>query len=91
MEEYKKKKLGYEFHRQVIIDNFIVDFYCHELSLAIEVDGSSHDEKEEYDEERDSIIRSLGVHILRVLDVDVKRRMDCVIQNIQNTTEELTS
>ena len=40
----KGKAMGVEFHRQVPIDNFIVDFYCHELMLTIEIDGSSHDE-----------------------------------------------
>ena len=39
----KNKSLGYEFHRQVPLDNFIVDFYCHELNLAIEIDGNTHD------------------------------------------------
>jgi len=45
----KGKVMGVEFHRQVPIDNFIVDFYCHELMLAIEIEGSSHDEKQDYD------------------------------------------
>ena len=37
--QIKNKSLGVEFHRQVPLDNFIVDFYCHELMLAIEIDG----------------------------------------------------
>ena len=44
--------MGVEFHRQVPIDNFIVDFYCHELILAIEIDGNSYDEKQDYDQDR---------------------------------------
>lgn len=44
--------MGVEFHRQVQIDNFIVDFYCHELILAIEIDGNSHNEKQDYDQDR---------------------------------------
>jgi hypothetical protein len=39
LSKIRRKSLGYEFHRQVPIDEFIVDFYCHELKLAIEVDG----------------------------------------------------
>jgi very-short-patch-repair endonuclease len=46
------KALGYEFHRQVPIDEFIVDFFCHELLLAIEIDGSSHDYNFDYDDLR---------------------------------------
>ncbi|MBT0813133.1 DUF559 domain-containing protein [Litoribacter ruber] len=42
----KNKALGVEFHRQVPIDNFIVDFYCHELMLAIEIDGNTHEYEE---------------------------------------------
>ncbi|MGV2481542.1 UNVERIFIED_CONTAM: DUF559 domain-containing protein, partial [Salmonella enterica subsp. enterica serovar Weltevreden] len=42
----KNKSLGVEFHRQVPLDNYIVDFYCHELMLAIEIDGNSHDHSE---------------------------------------------
>ena len=40
--QIKGKKLGCEFHRQVPINNYIVDFYCHELNLVIEIDGDSH-------------------------------------------------
>ncbi len=39
----KQKALGVQFHRQVPMLNYIVDFYCHEISLVIEIDGSSHD------------------------------------------------
>ena len=41
----KGKAFGYEFHRQVPINEFIVDFFCHELLLAIEIDGNTHDYK----------------------------------------------
>ena len=42
-QKIKWKALGVEFHRQVPVNKYIVDFYCHELMLAIEIDGSSHD------------------------------------------------
>ena len=42
--QIKGQTLKYEFHRQVPIDEFIVDFYCHELKLAIEIDGDSHND-----------------------------------------------
>ncbi|MBR0569562.1 DUF559 domain-containing protein [Microvirga sp. STS03] len=51
--ELKNKQiLGYDFDRQKPIDSFIVDFYCKELSLAIEVDGDSHDYSFEEDRNR---------------------------------------
>jgi very-short-patch-repair endonuclease len=80
----KGKALGIEFHRQVPIDEFIVDFYCHELRLAIEIDGCSHDEKFEYDLKRQEKLESLGVGFLRFNDMDVKRDMYKVIRAIED-------
>jgi very-short-patch-repair endonuclease len=60
-----KKMHGFDFDRQRPIDNFIVDFYCKELMLAIEIDGDSHDCKYEEDLKRQEKLESLGVHFLR--------------------------
>ena len=76
----RRKSLGYEFHRQVPIDEYIVDFYCHELRLAIEVDGSSHDNKYEYDLRRQLKLESLGVRFIRFDDLDVKRNINDVLR-----------
>lgn len=57
----KNKSLGVEFHRQVPILEFIVDFYCHELFLAIEIDGGSHLFKYEYDISRQGKLEDQGV------------------------------
>ncbi|MFN4152426.1 MAG: endonuclease domain-containing protein, partial [Candidatus Sericytochromatia bacterium] len=51
---------GFDFHRQKPINNFILDFYCCKLKLAIEIDGSSHLVKENYDRERQNIIEKYG-------------------------------
>ncbi len=79
----KGKSFKYEFHRQVPLDNFIVDFYCHELMLAIEIDGSSHDEKQDYDQNRQFILENLGVKFLRFEDIDVKKKMPWVLEELQ--------
>ncbi|GGK73470.1 endonuclease domain-containing protein [Rufibacter glacialis] len=81
-EEIKNRKLGLQFHRQVPLLSYIVDFYCHGLRLAIEVDGSSHDEKGEYDSKREQELSAYGVRLLRFEDMDVKRRMPYVVQEI---------
>ncbi len=60
----KNKALGVEFHRQVPMLNFIVDFYCHELKLAIEIDGESHEFKYEYDAKRQGSLEQYTVSIL---------------------------
>ncbi|WKK82544.2 endonuclease domain-containing protein [Marivirga arenosa] len=77
-EEIKGKRLGYQFHRQVPLDCFIVNFYCHELMLAIEVDGGSHDNESaiKLDQKRQSKLESLGVKFLRFDDEDVKTQTE---------------
>jgi len=89
--QIKGKTMGVEFHRQVPIDNFIVDFYCHELMLAIEVDGNTHDFEEVAvsDARRQRILERLGVRFLRLNDVLVKRNMSACLEILWNKIEEL--
>ena len=77
------RKNGYKFHRQKPIDEYIVDFFCKKVMLAIEIDGRSHDGKLEYDEKRQKKIESYGIHFLRFSDEAVKKRMNAVIIRIQ--------
>ena len=87
----KGKSFGVEFHRQVPIDEYIVDFYCHELLLAIEIDGSSHDIEEisMNDKKRQERLESLGVNFIRFLDKDVKRNLNDVLRVLEITILEL--
>ena len=73
--QIKNKKLGYDFHRQKPIDNYIVDFFCPKLMLAIEIDGASHNDKVEYDKTRQERLESLGVRFIRFRDEDVKNNL----------------
>jgi very-short-patch-repair endonuclease len=78
--ELKKRKfLGIDFDRQKIIGNYIVDFYCAEKQVVIEIDGSSHDNKIDYDAQRDAFLAGLGLTVLHIPDIDVKRDMSGVI------------
>lgn len=70
-----KQFSGLDFDRQKIIGNYIVDFYCAEKSVVIEVDGSSHDDKVEYDKQRDAFLLGLGLCVIHILDVDVKQNL----------------
>ena len=87
----QKKSLGVEFHRQVPIDNYIVDFYCHELMLAIEVDGDSHlnTDIQINDVLRQEILEKLGVIFIRFSDLDIKKNINDVIRCLQVKIEEL--
>ena len=84
----KSKQLdGLDFDRQRVIGNYIVDFYCHEYALVLEIDGSSHDDKQEYDAARDAFLKGLGLNVLHVQDIDVKKNLAGVIELVkQNTT-----
>ena len=78
-----KQVRGYDFHRQKPIDNYIVDFYCSELLLAIEIDGRSHDDRIEADEMRQRRLELLGVHVIRFADLDVKKNLIGVVMTIE--------
>ncbi|MFV1883448.1 MAG: endonuclease domain-containing protein [Balneola sp.] len=82
MKEISKRKPGVKFHRQVPVHEYILDFYCHELKLAIEVDGGSHDvpAQREKDKIRDFKLQQLGIIVLRIDDLDVKRNLDSVVR-----------
>lgn len=67
----RKNKSGYKFYRQKIINHFIVDFYCAKLKLVVEIDGMSHKGKEEYDDKRENILKSLELKVTRYKDFDV--------------------
>ncbi len=83
--EIKNKQLeGYQFHRQVPMLDYIVDFYCHELRLVIEIDGDSHfhDDAPLKDKIRQERIEKYGVTFLRFDDIDVKQNRARVLCTI---------
>ena len=85
----KNKALGYEFHRQVPIDKFIVDFYCHELSLVIEIDGYTHDYNFVNDTLRQTRLESLGIVVVRFTDADIKKSMNDVLRSLLVVISEI--
>jgi len=90
-QKIKQRAYGIQFHRQVPMLNYIVDFYCHEIGLAIEIDGSSHDHKYFYDAKRQGQLEAYGVNFLRFSDAEVKKNMLGVLLVIEETVRELTS
>ena len=85
LDELKQKKmLGMDFDRQRPMLNYIVDFYCKDLMLAIEVDGDSHDFKFEQDKLRQSELEKEGVTFLRFEDIEVKHNMNNVLRTIES-------
>ena len=72
------------FHRQYVIGNYIVDFYCHQAKLVVELDGSQHCESEgiAYDQTRTAYLRSQGLEVLRFSNLDVWRKFRGVCEMI---------
>ena len=68
---------------------YIVDFYCHELMLAIEIDGESHAYRYDYDQRRQGVLEKYGVIFLRFTDLEVKKEMFSVMLQLEQKVEEL--
>lgn len=81
----EKQMMGFDFDRQRPIDNYIVDFYCKDLMLAIEVDGLSHsyENAAERDAIRQKRLEEMGVRFLRFDDADIKTNINGVLDIIR--------
>ena len=82
-----KQMRGYDFHRQKPLYNFIVDFFCNELMLAIEIDGDSHLTKGEKDKIRQDFLESKGINFLRFSVLEVTSDMKYVLDTISSWIE----
>jgi cyclase len=82
----RNKKLGVKFRRQHPISDFIVDFYCHELKLVIEVDGGYHLERDqkEYDKYRADDLSDLGITIISFTNDQVENKIEEVLKEIEH-------
>ncbi|UZD38744.1 endonuclease domain-containing protein [Capnocytophaga ochracea] len=87
--QIKNKSLGVEFKRQVPILEYIVDFYCQELRLVIEVDGNTHDFRYVEDKTRQKEIEKWGVTFIRFSNEEIKTNMFSVILSLESKIEEL--
>ena len=77
---------GYKFSRQKPIGNYIADFYCYQLRLVIEIDGSSHNslDIQEKDKLKEIYLKQLGFTVLRFTGYDVFENIEGVVQSIRN-------
>ena len=71
-----------KFRRQHAIERFIVDFYCAEAHLVIEVDGSIHEYTQEHDVLRQAFLESLGLYVLRFTNDEVLLATDAMLEQI---------
>jgi very-short-patch-repair endonuclease len=84
----RKQMNGFKFRRQYSVNQYVIDFYCPELKLAIEIDGDSHYGylSEKYDNERQKYIESFGIHFMRFTNDTVCNNIDGVLQMIYECT-----
>jgi very-short-patch-repair endonuclease len=85
-QQVKKGQLeGRKFRRQTSIGSYVVDFYCPEEKIVVELDGEVHFDEEiiEYDKERTKYMESLGIRVIRFENQDVLRNTDYVLNKIK--------
>ncbi len=80
----KKQINNLSFYRQKIIGNYIVDFYCPNIKLVIEIDGDLHytDDSKKYDKVRERYLKNLGLRIYRVNNIDIYKNLEGVLDGL---------
>ncbi len=77
-----RRLLGSKFRRQYPINPYILDFYCHEAKLAVELDGGQHAEQRHYDQQRTAQLESCGILVLRFWNNEVLQQVESVLEKI---------
>ncbi len=79
----RRKNLGCKFSRQYSAGPYILDFYCSERRLAVELDGAQHLENKDYDSERDEYLLLNDIKVLRFWNREISANMDKVLEKIK--------
>jgi len=87
----RKRQLGYRFLRQYSVDHFVIDFYCPDLKLAIEVDGASHNDPEQkkYDIQRQKYLEEFNIKFVRIKDEEFLGNPNKAFMKIEDTIKLL--
>lgn len=84
-EVLRKRRTDYLFLRQKPIHRFVLDFYCSELNLAIEIDGGSHEKKKEFDQTRDDFLAKIGIKTIRFSNNEILENLDEVKKKLHKS------
>ena len=89
----RNRNTGFKFRRQHPLSIYVADFYCHELKLVIEVDGSVHDEinQKMHDESRTNNLKLTGITVVRFTNEDVLNNIDAVLKRITSICHDLAN
>jgi very-short-patch-repair endonuclease len=81
----KDNKLGYKFIRQYSVEGYVVDFYCPEYRLAVEIDGETHKKPDQikYDQYRTKLLSAWGIRLIRFWNWEVKNHLTSVLHKIR--------
>ena len=79
-----RKFMGLKFRRQHVLQGFVVDFYCHSVNLAIEIDGKIHERQLDYDLIRQNLIEEKATTFIRVTNYDVNHNIEKLYNEIKN-------
>ena len=87
----KRQLLDTKFKRQFSVDHFVIDFYCPELKLAVELDGASHNEpeKKKYDIKRENYLKNFDVTFIRIKDEELFGNPNKAFAKIENEIKRL--
>jgi very-short-patch-repair endonuclease len=85
-----KQLCGVRFRRQHPIDFFIVDFYCHEARLVVEIDGEIHIQQREYDDGRSAEMERYSIKVIRFTNKEVGSNIENVVKRIENEIKNRT-
>ena len=82
-ESLRKRRLGgFKFRRQHVIAAYIVDFYCPQARLVVEIDGLVHEKQKEYDQEREEVLTARGYRVIRFTNEEINADLDEVLKRI---------
>ncbi|NUJ97378.1 endonuclease domain-containing protein [Candidatus Gracilibacteria bacterium] len=86
-----KQFLGWKFRRQHSIGRYIMDFYCKELNLCIEIDGDNHfeNEQKEYDEIRTEFLKTAGIKVCRFTNKEIMENSDGVLATLEEIIDKI--
>ena len=82
-----------KFSRQKVLGKYIVDFYCAEAKLVIELDGSQHYEEEgiKYDAERTEYLQKYGLNVIRFDNSEINKNFECTCEYIDRLVKQSLS
>jgi very-short-patch-repair endonuclease len=86
-----RQLLDYKFKRQYSVDHFVIDFYCPELKLAVEIDGASHNDSEQQkkDISRQKYLETFNIKFVRIKDDELTGNPNKAFKKLENTIKLL--